>query len=126
MLTRALVLSLYVNVCASQAHVQTLLLSPCTFTCLQPLYLCVRVQPYVRARMCVVLCVSPCIHVCHHVRAFVFATHLLVLDSVPVTAPCQNKRLRPGESDMWTICLCSLQTDRCVCVCACVQLHVCF
>ena len=79
-----------------------------------------------RAWMCVVFCMSPCIHVCHHVHTFVFATHLPVLDSVPVRAPCQNKRLRPVQPDMWTICLCRLT---CVCVsvyyCVCVFGYVC-
>lgn len=78
------------------------------------LSVCVCIRTY--AWMCVVLCMSPCIHVCHHVHTFVFATHLPVLDSVPVRAPCQNKRMRPGKSDMWTICLCRLT---CVCVFLC-------
>ena len=69
---------------------------------------------------------SPCIHVCHHVHTFVFATHLPVLDSVPVRVPCQNKHLRPVQSDMWTICLCRL-TRVCVSVyyCMCVFGYVC-
>lgn len=102
-----------------QAHVQTHLANLWTFAHF-PVSVCMySFLSY--AWMCVVLCMSPCIHVCHHVHTFVFATHLLVLDSVPVRAPCQNKRLRPGESDMWTICLCALGADLCVFVCLCVQ-----
>lgn len=65
--------------------------------------------------MCGVLRPSSCIHVCHHVHTFVFAGHLPVPDSVPVRALCQNKRLRPGKSDMWTICLWGPQAGVCVC-----------
>lgn len=77
---------------------------------------CVRVSMCIGtyACMCVASYMSTCIHVCHHVHTFVFATHLPVLDSVPVRAPCQNKRLTPGKSDMWTICLCGVQADLCV------------
>lgn len=66
-------------------------------------------------------CVGSCVWA-HAFMCVIMFTHLSLLliyrllGSVPVRAPCQNKRLRPAKSDMWTVCLWGLQA-MCVFLC---------